>query len=64
MDLWNAVTGLIFLLSAGTFVVLARHLSRRPVEEENRLALLQRVVGLFNRVADLSEIVPKGESEG
>ncbi len=41
MDLWNALTGLIFLLSAGTFVVLARHLSRRPVEEENRLALLQ-----------------------
>ena len=28
--------------------------------QNNRLALLQRVVGLFNRVADLSEIVPKG----
>ena len=32
--------------------------------QQNRLALLQRVVGLFNRVADLSEIVPKGGSEG
>lgn len=28
--------------------------------QNNRLALLQRVVGLFNRVADLSEIVPRG----
>ncbi len=27
--------------------------------QNNRLALLQRVVGLFNRVADLSEIVPR-----
>jgi glycyl-tRNA synthetase beta chain len=32
--------------------------------QQNRLALLQRVVGLFNRVADLSEIVPRGGSEG
>lgn len=29
--------------------------------QNNRLALLQRVVGLFNRVADLSEIVPRSE---
>ena len=27
--------------------------------QNNRLALLQRIVGLFNRVADLSEIVPR-----
>jgi glycyl-tRNA synthetase beta chain len=32
--------------------------------QQNRLALLQRVVKLFSRVADLSEIVPKGGSEG
>jgi glycyl-tRNA synthetase beta chain len=28
--------------------------------QNNRLALLQRLVGLFNRVADFSEIVPRG----
>jgi glycyl-tRNA synthetase beta chain len=28
--------------------------------QQNRLALLQRLVGLFNRVADFSEIVPRG----
>ena len=33
---------------------------RKTAIQQNRLALLQRVVGLFNRVADLSEIVPKG----
>jgi hypothetical protein len=32
--------------------------------QTNRLALLQRVVELFNRVADLSEIVPKAGAEG
>jgi glycyl-tRNA synthetase beta chain len=29
--------------------------------QQNRLALLQRLVALFNRVADFSEIVPKNE---
>jgi glycyl-tRNA synthetase beta chain len=32
--------------------------------QKNRLALLQRVVELFSRVADLSEIVPKGGAQG
>lgn len=32
--------------------------------QQNRLALLQRLVALFDRVADFSEIVPKNESEG
>lgn len=34
----------------------------RTALQQNRLALLQRLVGLFNRVADFSEIVPRGTS--